>query len=121
MGSLSEPKAALFVRVTGLRFEMYRERIDCRTGRQPTFDGKERHMQMALTESLLLRWGKTEPEELVKPAKTSEHIPLEHAYLCQDCESVGNNAKKCPACASAVLMCLASVLNREHVYAANLW
>ena len=71
-------------------------------------------MQIALTESFLLRWVKTEPEDQPKSAQT-QHIPLEHAYLCQDCESVGNNARKCPACASAVLMCLSTVLNREPV------
>lgn len=42
-----------------------------------------------------------------------QHIPLPSAYLCQDCNSVGNCASQCPACASGVLMCLASVLNRE--------
>jgi hypothetical protein len=71
-------------------------------------------MQIALAESFLLRWGKTEPEDEPKPAKT-QHIPLEYAYLCQDCESVGNNSNKCPACASTVLMCLSAVLNREPV------
>ena len=78
-------------------------------------------MQIALSESLFLFRGKTEPEEQRKPKIENEHIPLERAYLCQDCESVVNNSKKCPACASTVLMGLASVLNREHVYTANLW
>ena len=69
-------------------------------------------MQIALTESFLLRWGKTEPEDQPKTSE-SQHMPLEFAYLCPDCESVGNNARKCPACASTVLMCLSTVLNRE--------
>jgi hypothetical protein len=42
-----------------------------------------------------------------------QHIPLPCAYLCQDCNCVGNSAKQCPACASEVLMGLAGVLNRE--------
>ena len=41
------------------------------------------------------------------------HIPLKGAYLCQDCNSVGNCAMQCPACASTVLMNLATVLDRE--------
>jgi len=44
---------------------------------------------------------------------TLQHIPLANAYLCQDCNCVGNCAKQCPACASAVLMGLAGVLDRE--------
>lgn len=75
-------------------------------------------MQIALSESFLFRWGKTEPEEHPKRAE-SQHMPLEFAYLCQDCESVGNNASKCPACASTVLMCLSTVLNREPVLMLN--
>jgi ferredoxin len=42
-----------------------------------------------------------------------QHIPLRSAYLCQDCNSIGNCAEQCPACASAVLMNLASVLDRD--------
>ncbi len=41
------------------------------------------------------------------------HIPLESAYLCQDCNCVGNSSRQCPACASEVLMSLAGVLDRE--------
>jgi len=44
---------------------------------------------------------------------TMQHIPLSSAYLCQDCNCVGNCARQCPACASAVLMGLAGVLDRE--------
>lgn len=44
---------------------------------------------------------------------TMQHIPLTSAYLCQDCNCVGNCASKCPACASEVLMGLAGVLNRK--------
>ena len=39
-------------------------------------------------------------------------IPLEQAYLCQDCSCVGNNARRCMACASQVVLSLAGVLNR---------
>ena len=44
---------------------------------------------------------------------TMEHIPLKVAYLCQDCECVGNCATHCPACASTALLSLSAVLNRE--------
>jgi hypothetical protein len=42
-----------------------------------------------------------------------QHFPLKSAYLCQDCDSIGNNSGKCPACASTVLMSVAGVLDRE--------
>jgi hypothetical protein len=42
-----------------------------------------------------------------------QHFPLTSAYLCQDCNAIGNNANQCPACASEVLMSLAVVLNRD--------
>ncbi len=42
-----------------------------------------------------------------------QHIPLTSAYLCQDCDCVGNCATQCPACASVVLLGLAGILNRE--------
>jgi hypothetical protein len=49
-------------------------------------------------------------------------IPLARAYLCQDCNSVGSNAMRCPACASEVLMGLANVLDRkEEVKESNLF
>jgi ferredoxin len=46
-----------------------------------------------------------------------QHIPLQTAYLCQDCNSIGNCATQCPACASTVLMSLSSVLDRAPVQA----
>jgi hypothetical protein len=42
------------------------------------------------------------------------HIPLNSAYLCQDCDAVGNSSMRCPACASEVLLGLAGVFEREH-------
>jgi hypothetical protein len=42
-----------------------------------------------------------------------QHIPLKRAYLCQDCNCIGNCAGQCPACASHALIGLAGVLNRE--------
>jgi hypothetical protein len=48
-----------------------------------------------------------------------QHFPLKSAYLCQDCNCVGNCALQCPACASAVLMNLASVLDRDVTKEAN--
>lgn len=47
------------------------------------------------------------------PMPMLQHIPLTSAYLCQDCNCIGNCARQCPACASEVLMGLAGVLNRE--------
>lgn len=47
------------------------------------------------------------------PMPMLQHIPLTSAYLCQDCNSIGNCARQCPACASEVLMSLSGVLNRE--------
>jgi hypothetical protein len=44
-----------------------------------------------------------------------QHIPLRSAYLCQDCNSIGNCAVRCPACASEVLLGLSAVLDREVV------
>ena len=56
-----------------------------------------------------------------KPAKheSMQHIPLAHAYLCQDCNCIGNCASQCPACASEVLMNLACVLDRSSEMAVN--
>jgi hypothetical protein len=42
-----------------------------------------------------------------------QHMPLTSAYLCQDCNCIGNCAQQCPACASEALMGLAGVLNRR--------
>jgi hypothetical protein len=42
-----------------------------------------------------------------------QHMPLTRAYLCQDCNCIGNCAVQCPACASEALIGLAGVLNRE--------
>jgi hypothetical protein len=68
-------------------------------------------MRTALSTSFFSRSEKTAEEQ--KPFAKMQHIPLGFAYLCQDCNAVGNSATKCPACASEVLMCLAGVLNRE--------
>ena len=46
-----------------------------------------------------------------------QHIPLKSAYLCQDCNAIGNSSMYCPACASEVLLSLAVVLNREEMAA----
>ncbi len=50
-------------------------------------------------------------------ASLLQHIPLKSAYLCQDCNSIGNCAIRCPACASEVLLGLSAVLDREVVAA----
>jgi hypothetical protein len=41
------------------------------------------------------------------------YMPLSSAYLCQDCDAVGNSSMQCPACASEALMALACVLDRK--------
>jgi hypothetical protein len=43
---------------------------------------------------------------------TMQHIPLASAYLCPNCNSIGNCAERCPACASPALLGLANVLDR---------
>ena len=53
---------------------------------------------------------------------TLQFIPLARAYLCQDCDCIGNNAMRCPSCASEVLMGLANVFDRkEEVKESNLF
>lgn len=42
-----------------------------------------------------------------------QHMSLASAYLCQDCNSVGNCSSQCPACASRALLALSTVLDRE--------
>src|SRR5580658_11341640 len=44
---------------------------------------------------------------------SKQHMPLNSAYLCENCHCVGNRAEQCPACASESLMSLAGVLNRN--------
>lgn len=61
--------------------------------------------------SLILN--KRQDEQDAIPSAEQIHIPLASAYLCQDCNSVGNCAMQCPACASTVLLNLAAVLDRE--------
>jgi hypothetical protein len=61
--------------------------------------------------SLILN--KRQAEQDTNPCWESAHFPLAAAYLCQDCNSVSNCAMQCPACASTVLLNLATVLNRE--------
>ena len=51
---------------------------------------------------------------MLRPTCMLQHFPLTSAYLCQDCNSIGNNANQCPACASEVLMSLSAVLNRSN-------
>ena len=56
------------------------------------------------------------PGDSMTSAKMN-HIPLNSAYLCQDCEAVGNSAMQCPACASRVLLSLAGVFGRNEATA----
>jgi RNA polymerase subunit RPABC4/transcription elongation factor Spt4 len=50
---------------------------------------------------------------------TQQHFPLDSAYLCQDCNSVGDCSTTCPACASRILLGLATVLDRKDVASAE--
>ena len=43
------------------------------------------------------------------------HIPGALAFLCADCNSVGNSAVRCPACASGVVYPLLNLLERKPV------
>ena len=61
-------------------------------------------------------------EEMKLKFVSMQHMPLTSAYLCQDCNCVGNSAMQCPACASTALLGLAAILNREeemHVPVSN--
>jgi len=40
------------------------------------------------------------------------YFPLRTAFLCENCQSVSDNPRRCPACAAESLMALATVLNR---------
>jgi hypothetical protein len=44
-------------------------------------------------------------------------IPLDHAVLCLDCNSVSDANRECPACSSRALMNLSVVLNRNEDFA----
>ena len=46
---------------------------------------------------------------------TLQHFPMKSAYLCQDCNSIGNSSVQCPACASQALLGLSTVLDREAI------
>jgi hypothetical protein len=52
---------------------------------------------------------------MYKYKSTQQHFPLTSAYLCQDCDSVGDCSTMCPACASRILLGLATVLDRKDV------
>lgn len=52
---------------------------------------------------------------MASPVQTWLHMPLERAYLCEDCHHVGNCSESCPSCASGALLNLAGILNREEV------
>ena len=42
-----------------------------------------------------------------------QHIALASAYLCPNCNSIGNWSVRCPACASSALLSLATILDRK--------
>jgi hypothetical protein len=48
--------------------------------------------------------------------KNRSTIPLDHAVLCLDCESVNDANRECPACSSRALMNLSVVLNRPAAF-----
>jgi hypothetical protein len=78
-----------------------RERIDS------VRDVKRRKSPLGKCQSSSTQIGETMTSPML------QHIPLASAYLCQDCDCVGNSAIQCPACASNALLGLACVLNRS--------
>ena len=53
-------------------------------------------------------------------ASQLHHMPLASCYLCENadaegrrCDTIGNCAERCPACAGTSLLSLAGLLNRE--------
>ena len=48
-----------------------------------------------------------------------QRMPMSSAFLCEDCQDIGNDPRRCPSCASQSLMGLANVLNRETVQPAE--
>ena len=46
-------------------------------------------------------------------------IPLNHAVLCLDCNSISDANRECPACSSRALMNLSTILNRPAVPASS--
>ena len=68
----------------------------------------------ALGEPMLsLILNKRQDEHDAIPCTEPAHFLLTSAYLCPDCNSVGNSAMQCPACASTVLLNLSTVLDRK--------
>jgi len=63
--------------------------------------------EIASSSGALGRWGE------IMTYFSMQHMPLSQAYLCQDCNCVGNCPAQCPACASAALIGLDGVLNRK--------
>ncbi len=39
-------------------------------------------------------------------------MPIEIAFLCANCDTVGNSPESCPVCGSTQLLPLARILNR---------
>ena len=71
-------------------------------------------VQHLLGEAMLsLILTKRQDEQDGAPCSEHAHFPLTSAYLCQDCNSVGNSSMKCPACASTALLNLSAVLDRK--------
>ncbi len=44
-------------------------------------------------------------------------IPLESAYLCCSCDTVGNDARRCFACSSQAIVSIARILSHPRVEA----
>lgn len=53
-----------------------------------------------------ISWG--EPMNIL----SMQHIALASAYLCPNCNCIGNCSVRCPACASSAVLGLAGVLDR---------
>jgi hypothetical protein len=55
--------------------------------------------------------------ELAGRPHRANFINLAEAYLCSDCEAVGNSANRCPRCQSSALIAITRAIprHRDHI------
>jgi hypothetical protein len=46
--------------------------------------------------------------------RQSTFVNLADAYLCSDCEAVGDSATRCPRCQSNALLAITRIIHRHH-------
>lgn len=61
--------------------------------------------------------GKKGLVELATSRRPANFINLAEAYLCSDCEAVGNSANHCPRCQSSALIAVTRAIprHRDHI------